>query len=148
MDSSSTAKNDALAAIFVLGPSSSGKTTLCDALVEDLCLDRSKYIKEVARKVMRSTGFTRNDTHTYDMQAAIMKAQIEAETRVLHDAKSTSEGLVLLSDRSAVDPIVYAFSAKVKIAKETGERLLEDHDFRTILPVYRRSLFAGTRMVV
>lgn len=131
-------------AIFVLGPSSSGKTTLCNALAEELQIHPSRYVKEVARHVMRTQGFTRKDTGTYEMQAAIMRAQLQAEIEVLavrHPQAVEAGDIVLLSDRSAVDPIVYASTAKT-IAESTRSRLLHDSAFQANLALYKRSLFS------
>ncbi|KAL4246290.1 P-loop containing nucleoside triphosphate hydrolase [Abortiporus biennis] len=130
--------------VFVLGPSSSGKTTLCDALFKDLQLGKSIYIKEVARTVMKTHGFSRSNTGTYEMQAAIMLAQIEAEIKVLEhvDEAGHSPGkILLLSDRSAVDPIVYASMPETVDASEIRQRLINDVRFQEVLPLYRKSLF-------
>jgi len=127
--------------VFVLGPSSSGKTMLCDALFQALKLKPAGYIKEIARKVMNDTGFSRADTATYEMQAAIMFAQLKAEVDVLnHASVGDEQGLLLLSDRSAVDPIIYASTANTPTAAENRERLLEDSAFQAVLPLYRQSL--------
>ncbi|TCD62009.1 hypothetical protein EIP91_007627 [Steccherinum ochraceum] len=131
-------------AIFVLGPSSSGKTTLCAALAADLALPPSRYVTEVARHVMRTQGFSRDDTATYKMQAAIMHAQLKAEANVLKLGSEVEVGqqeVLLLSDRSAVDPVVYAATANVTTAKETQKRLVRDQAFQARLPLYQQSLF-------
>ncbi|KZT10827.1 uncharacterized protein LAESUDRAFT_809721 [Laetiporus sulphureus 93-53] len=127
-------------AIFVLGPSSSGKTTLCEALAKDLEIDPSCYIKEVARTVMRAQGFTRADTDTYEMQYAIMSAQLRTEEEVI-GRMGGSNAVRLLSDRSAIDPIVYASTSTVSGALERRQRLLADSSLHAILPFYRDSLF-------
>ena len=75
-------------AIIVLGPSSSGKTTLCDALAEELCVPNTRYIKEIARTVMKTQGFSRKDTSSFDMQAAIMSAQAKAEAALVNKIHS------------------------------------------------------------
>ncbi|TFY59054.1 hypothetical protein EVG20_g7929 [Dentipellis fragilis] len=51
-------------AIYIVGPSSTGKTTLCTALATHLGLPSALHITEVARTVMRSTSFTRADVGT------------------------------------------------------------------------------------
>ena len=131
-------------AIFIVGPSSCGKTTLCDALAADLQLEPELYIQEMARVVMRTQGFTRKDTGTYEMQAAIMRAQLQAEIEVLavrHAEAVQVRHIALLSDRSAVDPIVYASTAKT-VAEGTRTRLLHDGAFQANLALYKRSLFS------
>ena len=105
------------------------------------------YVREVARSVMKTQGFTRNDTGTYEMQAAIMHAQLQAEVEVLRHAGAVANDVVLLSDRSAIDPIVYASTAKT-VAEGTRSRLLLDQDFQAVLPVYRRSLFGKFQYTV
>ncbi|KAH8088984.1 AAA domain-containing protein, partial [Cristinia sonorae] len=142
-------------AIFILGPSSSGKTTLCNALAQDLLdedEDQGVYIREVARRVMSTQGFTRNDTGTYEMQRAIMHAQAQAEIDVVLRLRNAQgppppgnalrDRLLLLSDRSAVDPVVYA-STGAEVAEREGirSRLVNDRTFQAVLPLYRRSVF-------
>ncbi|KAH9941432.1 AAA domain-containing protein [Amylocystis lapponica] len=129
-------------AIFILGPSSSGKTTLCNALVADLGLHTSRYIREVARNVMKTHGFTRADTDTYEMQYEIMIAQLRAEEVVLHrTVEDDSVEVLLVSDRSAIDPIVYAAASTVAGASDRCRMLLGNSAFQAILPFYRDSLF-------
>ncbi|KAH9888526.1 AAA domain-containing protein [Cubamyces lactineus] len=130
-------------AVFVLGPSSSGKTTLCDTLSEELGVRPPQYIKEVARNVMKTHGFTRNDTDTYEMQYAIMAAQLEAEERAAAALQNTTVAGIrlILSDRSAIDPIVYAGTSGVPGALGRRHRLLEDAALQRMLPSYRGSLF-------
>ena len=131
-------------AIFVLGPSSSGKSTLCDALARYLDLDRSRYVREVARTVMREQGFTRKDVDTYAMQHAIMAAQLKAEQKILESSEdSADEGcVVMLSDRSAVDPIVYATTSRSPGGEDMRRKLMKNENFQGVLPFYRQSLFS------
>lgn len=131
-------------AIFILGPSSSGKTTLCNALAERLALGPDKFVKEVARTVMKTNGFTRDDCHKYEMQHAIMAAQLKAEAAVLSRA-GTGGGITLLSDRSAVDPIVYAATSGREDSEVIQRKLRDDAAFNAIVPFYRRSLFGMPR---
>lgn len=52
--------------IFITGPSSTGKTFLCNALkarLRDMGI-LTYHISEVARTVMREQGFTRKDVGT------------------------------------------------------------------------------------
>lgn len=128
-------------AIFVVGPSSAGKTTLCHALVAELHLDPVRHIKEVARTVMRTQGFSRHTIQTYEMQHAIMLAQLKEEARVLSIPPDETSLVQLLSDRSAVDPIVYASTSESSFAPEVREKLLQEPEFIAALSIYRRSLF-------
>lgn len=94
--------------VYVIGPSSTGKTTLCNAVAKSVGLSTRCYITEVARQVMRSKGYTRADVGTIEMQRAIMLAQLEKEANAFARARwGNNEGLIL-SDRSGIDPIVYA----------------------------------------
>lgn len=94
--------------VYVVGPQSTGKTTLINALAERLG-PSIPVIKEVARRVMQEKGYTREDVDSDDperrfsMQKHIFTAQLEAENDLLESDKNT----VFLSDRSAIDPIVY-----------------------------------------
>ncbi|PCH35527.1 hypothetical protein WOLCODRAFT_27953 [Wolfiporia cocos MD-104 SS10] len=106
-------------AIFILGPSSSGKTTLCDGIAR--------------------SGFSRADTDTYEMQHTILLAQVAAEEEVLK--RIGSSDAILLSDRSAIDPIVYASTSKVPGASDRKQRLLDNSALSAILPFYKTSLF-------
>ncbi|KIY70983.1 hypothetical protein CYLTODRAFT_346741 [Cylindrobasidium torrendii FP15055 ss-10] len=89
--------------IYVVGPSSTGKTTLCDRLAEVLHLDRgTTYISEVARKVIAAKKYTRKDVYSLKMQEDIMAAQLN------HDAESRGVYPLQVFDRSSLDPLVYA----------------------------------------
>lgn len=140
-----TSHSGSLQAVFVLGPSSSGKTTLCNAVARDLQVESELYIREIARNVMKTRGFTRNDTHTYEMQEAIMLAQLQAEQKALNYASDGHEcrGFLLLSDRSAIDPVVYAATSSIPDAAEIRERLLQIPSFQENLQFYRESLFSA-----
>ncbi|KAI0919369.1 hypothetical protein AcW1_003921 [Taiwanofungus camphoratus] len=128
-------------AIFVLGPSSSGKTTLCNAIAESLNVDAARYVKEVARTVMKTHGFTRDDVDTYEMQYSIMMAQLKAEEKVIKMGGGNDTGVMLLSDRSAIDPVVYLATSNAPGAAERHRKLLENDELQKILPLYRESLF-------
>lgn len=127
-------------AVFVVGASSVGKTTLCTALARHLGLEQERWIREVARDVMKTQGFTRDNVHEFAMQHAIMSAQLDAERSALSGTVSGSR-MILLSDRSAVDPAVYAQTSGVGDGDQNRARLLNSEAFKAILPVYRRSLF-------
>ena len=45
--------------LYLVGPSSTGKSTLFHAIMKDLTLDPSQCITEVARTVMRKTNFSK-----------------------------------------------------------------------------------------
>lgn len=91
-----------ITAIYIVGPSSAGKTTLCNALAASLNLPQKVCISEVARTVMRERGFTRNDVGKLEMQKAIMEAQLKEDRlarRHAIEAQGVCRGIVL-SDRS------------------------------------------------
>lgn len=129
--------------IFVTGASSTGKTTLCEALkkrLEDSGLT-VYHVTEVARTVMREQGFTREHVDTIEMQKAIMLAQIAAEARCIESMRQNSNQLsrrplVLLCDRCAIDPVVYATMHLSPIVVQT---LTENSSFRSALQRYRGS---------
>lgn len=129
--------SDGIRAIYVVGPSSSGKTTLCKALAARLQIPEGRFVHEVARGVMKSTGFSRSTVHQLDMQRAILVAQVAAEERAL---QTTSEVPILLCDRSAVDPLVYA-ALGFADGEQRQHELLNTPEFQAVLDRYRASLF-------
>jgi nicotinamide riboside kinase len=126
--------------IFIIGPSSTGKTTLCSAIVRELHLSPSAYITEVAREVMRTTSFTRADVGKLAMQSAILAAQLGREDAALRPELGHE---VVLSDRSGIDPVVYAIltSTNEKEKQERVRSLTETAAFKRALEVYRTSSF-------
>lgn len=128
--------------IYIVGPSSTGKTTLCNALAAQLGLSSDMHITEVARKVMREQGFTRADVHSLAMQHAIVKAQVarDLEARQKFVADHSVIGYhVLLSDRSAVDAVVYAALSELTVKSGITTALVSSPEFQKILPLYRSS---------
>jgi nicotinamide riboside kinase len=121
--------------VFLVGASSTGKTTLCRALAQETSMH---LVVEIARTVMKEKGFTRNDVATFAMQEAIFDAQVTTQKAALEKHRS------IIADRSAIDPIVYAvlnssspedsqFRLSTLMAK-----ISNDHK---VLEQYRRSLF-------
>ncbi|KAG8691631.1 hypothetical protein FRC11_014383 [Ceratobasidium sp. 423] len=133
-----------LTGIYIVGPSSSGKTTLCKALISRLHLPSNQHISEVARTVMRSSSFTRNQVDRLEMQRAILNAQVAAENDArsqnsVATAENPQGNLFLLCDRSAIDPLVFA---SLSPTEATGAEILAESDeLQAILPIYRRALF-------
>jgi nicotinamide riboside kinase len=132
-----------ITAIYIVGPSSTGKTTLCSALYRVLALDAPSYITEVAREVMRRKGFTREHVGRLEMQEAIMEAQLEAENKSRVYVTQRAKVQVLLSDRSAVDAVVYAIltSRNKEEADDRRETLIGSPQFQLALSNYRQALF-------
>ncbi|KAJ6529217.1 AAA domain-containing protein [Mycena capillaripes] len=122
--------------IYVVGPSSTGKTTLCKALAKRLGLSGTQFITEVARRVIKGLGLGRDHIGMLEMQRAIMLAHLEKE-------RENANGSAQLCDRSAVDPIVYAiFTAANQEEAETRKQALVGlPEFQSALPQYRKSLF-------
>jgi len=123
-----------------VGPSSAGKTTLCDALSKRCGIRSPAYITEIARTVMREEGFTRKDVGKIEMQYAIMKAQVAAD-RTARSAVARREAPILLGDRSAVDPIVYTYLSSPTDGDRRANILIESSEFQQCLGQLRSSLF-------
>ena len=130
-------------AIYIIGPSCTGKTTLLNALLEYYAqAEDSKLstrplaaIREVARSVMREQDFDRSDiTSSADrslkFQKAILQAQYKAETVLKSETW-------YISDRSGIDPVVYARSF---IGEEAAEELLVSPEWTELEHRMRASL--------
>ncbi|KZP28332.1 hypothetical protein FIBSPDRAFT_1039720 [Athelia psychrophila] len=136
--------------IFIIGPSSTGKTTLCTALAEELVLMPECWITETARHVMRTHGFTRDDVGKLEMQSAIMHAQIENEKKGRTYVKGMEPSRrLLLSDRSAIDAVVYTVltSSSEGEAEVRKKLLVESAEFQHALKHYRGANFILLRPV-
>ncbi|KAJ7258422.1 AAA domain-containing protein [Mycena haematopus] len=122
--------------IYVVGPSSTGKTTLCNALAQRLGLKGPQFVTEVARRVIIALGLSRDDIGLLDMQKAILLAHLEQE-------QENEDSSAHLCDRSAVDPIVYAVftAANPEDAQYRKQLLVNLPEFQRALPRYRDSLF-------
>ncbi|KAF9644028.1 hypothetical protein BDM02DRAFT_3157297 [Thelephora ganbajun] len=134
--------NSAIRTLYLIGPSSTGKSTLFHAIVKDMGLDLGQCITEVARTVMKNTGFSRETVGDIGMQRAIMIAQLEQE----HVARSVAGGgtvRVVLSDRSALDPVAYAVltAANEDDARERMRVLVNTPEFQAALSRYREGTF-------
>jgi nicotinamide riboside kinase len=108
-----------------------------------LALDAPSYITEVARGVMRRKGFTREHVGRLEMQEAIMEAQLEAENESRVHVTQRAKVQVLLSDRSAVDAVVYAIltSRNKEEADDRRETLIGSPQFQLALSNYQQALF-------
>jgi nicotinamide riboside kinase len=131
---------ESLKAIYIVGPSSTGKTTLCNALIPRLGLTSDMCITEVARTVMKEQGFTRADVHSLAMQQAIVNAQAARDRQARQ--KAAEAGVprlqsILLSDRSAVDAVVYAALSDMTTQAENTKALISSPEFLEVLPFYR-----------
>ncbi|KAL6922966.1 hypothetical protein FSHL1_000238 [Fusarium sambucinum] len=97
--------------IYIIGPQSTGKTTLVHKLQDDLQHwpepKKPHVISEVARTVLTKHNYSAHDIQTsptrcLELQQLILEAQAVAE----RDALETSRWFI--SDRSGLDPLVYA----------------------------------------
>lgn len=100
--------------IYVIGAQCTGKTTLVNALQSYFSeapsrpeTDRPAIIKEVARTVLQRWDFRADEIRSSPerctaLQRLIQRAQLDAEREAL------TEHSWFISDRSGVDPIVYA----------------------------------------
>ncbi|RBR16983.1 hypothetical protein FVER53590_05747 [Fusarium verticillioides] len=108
------ASNPYVPNIYIIGPQSTGKTTLVNELQADLehglvdsSIDKPEIVSEVARSVLAKHRYSAEDILTskfrcLELQQLILQAQAEAEKEAL----KTSSWFI--SDRSGFDPLVYA----------------------------------------
>jgi AAA domain len=96
--------------IYIVGAQCTGKTTLTEAihkhLISNHLVPSIGLIKEAARGVLLDHGFTRDDilsspNRCMQLQSLILETQLVEENE-MHGYP------MLLSDRSGVDPLVYA----------------------------------------
>ncbi|KAM0259017.1 hypothetical protein ACHAQJ_003516 [Trichoderma viride] len=97
--------------IYIIGAQCTGKTSLVNALENSLGEQFSTtppiIVREVARSVLKTHGFTANDITSdpgrcLQLQELILEAQFHSE----RDALTKSDWII--SDRSGMDPIIYA----------------------------------------
>ena len=139
----------ATTSIYVVGPSSTGKTTLCGALSKYFLAESQLQsprsdgrgvllysISEVARKVMRERQFTRDDVGTLEMQQAILEAQVKTERDAMASfaLSDPTKKKVLLSDRCAIDALVYT---RKLVSEDAYKTLCESLEFQEALRRYR-----------
>ncbi|KAH7016363.1 AAA domain-containing protein [Microdochium trichocladiopsis] len=129
--------------IYIIGAQSSGKTTLVQALEthftnqhETLSASAApRFIKEVARKVLDKHGYTAEDIvtspqRTLQLQKLIIEAQARAEYEPANsDTPATNATCPpsFISDRSAIDPVVYA---RQYVGLQESQGLLELPEWR------------------
>jgi nicotinamide riboside kinase len=114
-----------LRSIYVVGAPCSGKTTLITALKSHRQLQGARFITEVARTVLHDQQFQTSDIRalpaaSLELQRAILEAQLQAEMSSSGQSESGSlnapqvalnpraESTTIVSDRSGIDPIVFA----------------------------------------
>lgn len=99
-------------------------------------------MKEVAWTVMRETGFSRRDVSVLAMQETILEAQIrrEGQAALFVEQQLDPTQKLLLSDRSAIDPVIYACITAPTDEDAHGRKkaLFARQDFSTdALPRYK-----------
>ncbi|KAM0345840.1 hypothetical protein ACHAPU_006194 [Fusarium lateritium] len=100
--------------IYIIGPQSTGKTTIVNRLRDELehwladkSIDPPRVISEVARSVLIKHKYTANDiTTSTDRCLALQKLTLEAQASAEREALQSSTWFI--SDRSGFDPLVYA----------------------------------------
>jgi nicotinamide riboside kinase len=92
---------------------------------------------------MRSNGFTREHVGKLEMQETIMEAQLGAEREGGMYVAKRAQSQALLSDRSAIDAIVYAIltSRNKEDADHRQGFLIGSPQFQLALSSYRQAIF-------
>lgn len=80
--------------IVVIGPESTGKSTLCSQLAEHY---KTLWCREYAREYLETNGMD----YTYEDLLTISKGQIALEEAMSHELKATSEGSSQLAANSS-----------------------------------------------
>ncbi|KAF5579292.1 P-loop containing protein [Fusarium pseudocircinatum] len=121
--------NASIPNIYIIGPQSTGKTTLVNKLQSDLehrhvdtSIDKPQIVSEVARTVLAKHKYSAQDILTsklrcFQLQQLILEAQASSEKEAL----KTSSWFI--SDRSGFDPLVYAKRYAAPDAVEQLQRL-------------------------
>jgi nicotinamide riboside kinase len=127
--------------IYIIGAQSTGKTTLVGA-IQDILLESPPFpvyppsiISEIARTVLAVHKFETHEIRDsprrcFELQSLILRAQYRAEEAVAPSGWT-------LSDRSAVDPIVYA---KQLVGDEASDKLRQSTEWVVLKERMRKSL--------
>lgn len=100
--------------IYIIGPQSTGKTSLVEILriesakwIANTSMDTPQVISEVARTVLFKHAFTAEDiTSSQQRCLALQQLIIKAQGLAENEALARSDWFI--SDRSGIDPLVYA----------------------------------------
>ncbi|PVH96981.1 hypothetical protein DM02DRAFT_534144 [Periconia macrospinosa] len=127
--------------LYIIGAQSTGKTTLANAF-EDFYRDKSvrseaatptapTVIREVARKVFKEKGYVREDitaspARALEIQKNILAAQLKSENSAINHAPPSGW---YISDRSGLDPIVYAH---LFVSEEAATEMLNTEGWREL----------------
>lgn len=127
--------------IYIVGAQCTGKTTLVNALERFFkgwaptgTIKPPRIVTEVARTVLRENNFQTAEirdspTRSFELQKLILQKQYEAE--------DVSEDRWIISDRSAVDPVMYA---KHHAGEDAHQILLETPEWRKLERKMRSSV--------
>ena len=124
--------------LYIVGAQGTGKTTLVDALENEFLRREAEakgtkphIIREVARTVLKEKQFSRDDitsspSRAFQLQEYILDAQFDAEQSAM-----TSDSLPMwyISDRSGLDPIVYA---QLFVGDEAAEKMLASEKWKVL----------------
>ncbi|OJK00819.1 hypothetical protein ASPACDRAFT_42310 [Aspergillus aculeatus ATCC 16872] len=121
--------------IYLVGAHFTGKTTLVeglrthltDSLVAELCGENGSpaIINELVRDIMRTDGFTASDVRNPTAGLELQKSTILAQ----HQAEEKLKGKWYISDRSGINPIVYA---EVFLGRPAAEELTKLKEWRVL----------------
>ncbi|ORY59518.1 AAA domain-containing protein [Pseudomassariella vexata] len=145
--------------IYIIGAQCTGKTTLVNALEAYFTHQHHKnsvptkpsypapsFIEEVARTVLKTHNFAAHDIRTSPsralaLQTLILEAQFRAERLHLATAEDNAEDSCsspwFISDRSAIDPIVYALRY---VSEDAAQELSASNEWKEMRALMARSL--------
>lgn len=114
---------------YVIGAQCNGKSTLVNALERHVKSAHSippAIIKEVARTVLQTHKYTAEDIRASpDRALQLLKLILEAQ----HEAESQHQNNFFISDRSGIDPILYA---KTFVGEEAARDMMGSETWRDI----------------
>lgn len=118
--------------VCLVGPQSTGKTTLSNALKEKFG-SNVILVQELARSVLKNFDCNTDDIFNdidklLELQKCILMAQCKTETQLTEQHKK------YISDRSAVDPMVYA---KFYLKPEIFQSLCDLDTWKTMKLMYQ-----------
>ncbi|EGP88462.1 unnamed protein product [Zymoseptoria tritici ST99CH_3D1] len=123
--------------IYIVGAPCTGKTTILRALqdhyaiTKDACtFSRPTYISEVARRLLETLHISRDDIPNspekcFTLQEAILHAQYQVEQEIEGNEFSSW----YISDRSGLDPIVFA---QLYVGVDAAEKLLASSHWKAL----------------
>lgn len=118
--------------VYIVGPQSTGKTTLVKALVQRLSGDVA-VIYEIARHVMKEKGYSRIDVDSADMERRFSLQNDIFQAQVRKEQSLIESGIDFVSDRSAIDPLVYLMHYS---GTEMLERITSTAEWRNVRERY------------